>query len=90
MQPPFTEDHLVYKIRDSELYAAIYFPDLRDIREFVIEYKTLSAVPDQHLVKGILFRVINEHLYELKQQGREVVIPVNRLDFDTGNLRLTA
>jgi len=89
MQQNFTENHLVYKIKDSDLYAAIGDAYLRDIRQYAAEYQCLGDVPEDRMVKGLLFKM-NKHLCELKGNGEEINLPVNRLEFDTGNLRFHA
>ena len=83
-------NYLVYKVKDSDLYAAVGQFYQRDIRQYAAEYQCLSAVPSDRTVRAILFSTINEHLCELKLGGEEVPVPVNRLEFDAGNFRISA
>jgi hypothetical protein len=84
------KDRLCYKIADSDLYIAVSDPFLRDIRFLTAEYCSLQNVPAIHTIKGLVFRKLNEHLFELTDNGYERELPINQLEFDTGDLGLTA
>lgn len=90
MSTLFNEQYLVYRIRESNLFAAISDPYLRDIRQYAAEYQSLSEVPADRLVKACIFTAVNDHLFELQNNGTEVELPVNCLEFNTGSFRLSA
>lgn len=86
----FSENYLAYKIKNSDLYAAVAHGYLREIRQNAAEYRSLDLVPVDRQVSAVMFKKVNEHLFELKHNGCEVFIPVNCLEFDTGDLQLIA
>lgn len=86
---PLLSNH-IYKIKNSNKYAAVSDAYLRDIRQYAAEYQCLSAVPGDRYIKAMVFEIINHHLYALKEDGREIALPVNQLEFDSGDFRLTA
>jgi hypothetical protein len=85
-----TQNRSIYRIRNTDLFISIHEYYLRDIREGVVEYQSLANVPSHQKVKGIVFKVLNEHLNELQNSGAEIQIPINCLEFDLGDLRLSA
>ena len=88
MEHLFNDNYLIYKVADTNLYAAIPYPLSRDIRQYATEYQGLAFVPADKCVKGILFEADHDHLIELKTE--QVELPINRLQFDAGDLRLSA
>lgn len=77
------DNFLIYKIANSNLYAAIPNNFSRLIREIVMEYKKLELVPNGRAVKGILFKKSSINNYELADQGLEKNIEINSLQFAT-------
>jgi hypothetical protein len=90
MENLLTQNRSIYRLKDTDLMISVHDQYLRDIRESVVEYGTLQNVPPHLHIRGIVFKVLNEHLSELRYNGSEIQIPINRLEFDVDNSRLTA
>jgi hypothetical protein len=90
METFLTTDHLIYKISNSPLYAAVREEYLREIRQYVAEYQCLSNVPAHKNIKAKLFERVGDHLCRLSGSGQEIDLQVNQLQFDTGDFRLSA
>ena len=88
MEQFFNDNYLIYKVADTHLYAAISYPLSRDIRQYAAEYQGLSKVPDDKSVKCFLFAASRDHITEV--QSEEVELQINCLQFETGDLRLSA
>jgi hypothetical protein len=80
----------VYRIKNTDLLIAISDNLLREIRECATEYQSLDKVPVYRTVKGIVFKMINKHLPELLHNGAEAEYAISSLDFNVGNLPLSA
>jgi hypothetical protein len=90
MENLLTHHRSIYRIKNTELFIAVAENFVREIRECTAEYKSLEKVPVYRSVKGIVFRMLNDHLFELLHNGSEVEYAISSLEFDTGSTRLTA
>jgi hypothetical protein len=84
----FKEKSLVYRIAQTDLYISIAEPFLRIIRQCVVEHQSLADVPAGKSIKGILFQELDQHHYALRKNGQEQEIPINLLQFETGNFHI--
>lgn len=89
MKQLILHNYLIYRIRMNNLYIAISPDYQREIRQYVAEYQSLTAVPAHKMIKGLILRKTSTNIFELTQV-EDTEIPVNTLDFDIGNVRLIA
>ncbi len=90
MEDLLTHNRSIYHIKGTNTFISIHNLYLRDIRESVVEYGSLDNVPAHISVKGMQIKALNDNLYELQNNGNEIQISINCLEFDVGNFRLSA
>lgn len=78
-QTTFTSEFSIYKIRTSNLYIAIPQAFVRVIRQYLTEYKGLSAIPGDVRVKG--FFLGNAAARDINTNSTASDIAVNQLSF---------
>lgn len=90
MESQFNNAYLLYKVSNKGLFAAVSQVFARLVRQYAMEYQGLPNVPPGKTICAVMFRPMHDNLYEVVGQGMETEIPVNQLEFDTGDLRLIA
>ena len=83
-QTVFTSEFSIYKMNQANnLYIAIPNAFARIIRQYVMEYKELTSVPADKIVKGIVLQD-RDYDYTMKQEFLHTTdIPINQLRFDS-------
>lgn len=81
MQPSFINSFSIYKLAQSNLYAAIPNQFLRFIRQYATEYQGLTAVPEALRVKGVILSSAPGESFKLSSDHRPQEIPINALQF---------
>jgi hypothetical protein len=81
MQTSFSNSFSIYKVAQSNLYAAIPNQFLRFIRQYATEYQGLNAVPETLYVKGVILSSVPGETFQLNNDHRSQEIPINSLQF---------